>query len=144
MGTATYYLKANGCTKEKFEGIKAFFHEGVRAEEFWQNNRDMENQNKRENFWGTFAVHFPIVSKYLDSLGLYDRDCNNDLAGHLDFGYHNAVDEMKCDEYGILWFNAEVWHFAEWDGLCRFLESEYGLENARWISDEYINPYDLL
>lgn len=145
MGEATYYFKADNGNTEKLEKIKMFFLEGMKAEEYWQNNRDLETVGKREIFWEKFSKAFPLVTKYLDSLGLYDRDCNNDLAGHLDFGYDkHSVDDFYLNPDGEIGYYAIVWHFAEWDGLMRFLESEFEVTNARWISDEYLNPFDLL
>jgi hypothetical protein len=146
MGEATYYFKADNGNLEKLTRIKAFFSEGMKAENYWQNNRDLETTGHRLQFWETFVNAFPLVSKYLDSIGLYDRDCNNDLAGHLDFGYdgEHDLENFYLTNTGEIGYSATVWHFADWNGLMNFLESEFGLTNTRWISDEYIDPFDLL
>jgi hypothetical protein len=133
-------MKANGCNEGKFELIKKFFHEGRKAEDYWQDRRDVKT-----GFWEPFEEKFPLVSKYLKSIGLHGGDHNNSLGGTLDFGSEYDIDEnFALSEDGELWYHATVWHFAEWDGLMRFLESEFGLTNARWVSDEDVNPFDLI
>jgi hypothetical protein len=140
MGEATYYLKANGCTKENFEAIKKFFHEGCKAEDYWQAHRGVKT-----GFWEPFEKKFPTVSKYLESIGMFGKDHNNLLAGHLDFGSDAEVDDnIHLSKDRELKYSAYVWHFAEWDGLMTFLESNFGLTNARWLSDEYLDPYKQL
>jgi hypothetical protein len=144
MGTAGYYVKMNNGNKETMEKIRLFFLEGCEAEEYWQNNRDM-NEGKQVSFWMPFKKQFPTVSKYLKFINLLDKDCNNDLAGNLDFGsYQDIQDNFQLKDNGEIWYYAEVWHFADWNVLIKFLEHEYGVTNARWISDEYIEPFDLL
>jgi hypothetical protein len=146
MGTATYYLKANNGTPEKMKQIRKFFLEGCKAEEYWQTNRDHIDDGKRVSFWMPFKKQFPTVSKYLAFIKRLDGDCNNELAGVLDFGCKEDIQENFAfnAEREEIWYYAEVWHFADWDVLIRFLENEYGLKNVRWISDGYIEPFDLL
>lgn len=150
MGEAVYYLKAENCTEERLEKIKKFILEVSEAQDYWQDNRDMEVAGKRKEFWSEFGKKFPMTSKYLrqtknhDDKKLYGGDCNNDLAGYLDFGDSDDAEyNLKvCD--GEMLYNACVWHFANWDGFAKFLQSEFGLENVRWISDENMNPFDML
>lgn len=144
MGIATYYMMADGCTKEKLDKIKAFFSEGFKAELWWQNHRDYEREEKCNQFWTEFDHKFKTVSKYLKFIGKHDGDCNNDLAGYLDFGNEYDIEEhFECVGETLRYY-AECWHFADWDPLMMFLEDEFELTNARWLSDEYINPFDLL
>lgn len=151
MGEATYYLKADNCTEEALENIKKFIIEASEAQDYWQDHRDMEIAGKREKFWLEFGEKFPLVSKYLkqtkdgDTM-LYGGDCNNNLAGYMDFG--NTDDGELEDNLELhdeeLRYNAYVWHFADWNGFANFLKSEFGLTKVRWISDEYMNPFDVL
>jgi len=152
LGEAVYYLKANNCTSEVLENIKVFLLEGIEAQDWWQEHRDREVHDEREKFWTEFGKKFPLTSKYLHTVKGYKEkdvifggDCNNGPAGYLDFG---DVEDTECNlellSDGELRYNAMVWHFAQWDGFAKFLQSEYGLTNARWISDEYMNPFDLL
>jgi len=150
MGEATYYLKANNCTEEALENIRKFILEACEAQDYWQDNRDMEVAGKRKEFWSKFGKKFPLTSKYLkqtksyDNKILYGGDCNNDLAGYLDFGdKEDAEDNLELYDEQLL-YNAYVWHFANWDGFADFLKSEFGLTKVRWISDEYMNPFDVL
>ena len=150
IGEAVYYLKADNCTKEALENIRKFILEACEAQDYWQDNRDMEVAGKRKEFWSEFKKKFPMTSKYLkqtkslDDKKLYGGDCNNDLAGYLDFG------DKEDTEYNLelhdecMLYNAMVWHFANWDGFADFLKSEFGLTKVRWISDEYMNPFDVL
>jgi len=154
MGSALYYLKADGCTIETFERVKKFICEGIEAEQYWQENRE-NDENKAERFWREFDCLFPMIKKYLISIHLFGKDYNNDLAGHLDFGDDPKnvegsliFDEDYTDEDNVIWgnirYSAYVWHFAEWDGFVNFLESEFKLKNARWLSEEDMDPFDLL
>jgi len=152
MGEAVYYLKANNCTPEALKNIKLFLLEAAKAEDWWQEHRDMEDHNGRAKFWSAFGKKFPLTSKYLCTVKNYDGeiifggDCNNGPAGNLGFGNEeDAEDNLEFDSSdGELKYNAMVWHFAEWDGFAKFLQTEYGLKNVRWISDECINPFDVL
>ena len=83
MGEATYYLKANGCTKESFEEIKKFFREGCKAEDYWQDHRGVKS-----GFWIPFEKQFPMVSIYLKHIGMFGGDSNNilDRASRFRFG----------------------------------------------------------
>jgi len=148
MGEAIYYLKADNCTEEALENIKKFIIEASEAQDYWQDNREMEIAGNRSEFWIGFGEKFPLTSKYLkqtkdgDTM-LYGGDCNNDLAGYLDFGDNENADNLElCDEN--LRYHACVWHFANWNGFANFLKSEFGLKKVRWISDEYMNPFDVL
>jgi hypothetical protein len=72
------------------------------------------------------------------------RDWNS-IGKHTFFGSSDDIDEnFYLSEEGELRYSARVWHFAEWDGLMKFLETEFGLKNARWISDEDVDPFDVL
>lgn len=150
MGESIYYLKAENCVPEALEKIRLFIIEASEAQDYWQKHRDMEVAGKRDEFWKGFKEKFPITSKYLrqtknyDDKKLYGGDCNNDLAGYLDFGDKEDMEyNLKvCD--GEMLYNAYVWHFANWDGFAKFLQSEYGLTNVRWINEEYMNPFDML
>ena len=147
MGEATYYMKGFNCTEENFEKIKAFILEGTKAEDWWQEYRDCEGRGKRDEFWKHFDKKFPTIVKYLKSINLHGKDCNNDLAGYLDFGMFDSEEDiydsvsLDGDEFR---YHAYVWHFADWNGLAKFIQSEYGLRSIRWISDEYSDPFDSL
>lgn len=152
MGEAVYYLKANNCTPEAFENITLFLIESAKAEDWWQEHRDMEYHNERDKFWSEFKEKFPLTSKYLHTVKNYDGvmifggDCNNGPAGDLGFGDgEEDIENLEFDPSdGELRYNALVWHCADWDGFAKFLKTEYGLKNVRWISEEYMNPFDVL
>ena len=80
----------------------------------------------------------------LETVELAGGDNNNNLAGKINFGIYGEEAELGGNERSTLFFAAYVWHFADWDVLTTFLEEKFGLRNARWVSDEYINPFDLL
>lgn len=153
IGEAVYYLKARNCTPEALENIRAFILEAYEAQDWWQDHRNMEHEGKREEFWKEFGKLFPLTSKYLHTVKAYGKDtvifggdCHNDPAGYMDFGNEENVDEdIDFDESdGEFRYSAMVWHFSDWDGFAKFLQTEYGLKKVRWISDEYMNPFDVL
>ena len=119
------------------EAINDFIKEGQRAEDWWQENRGSD----QGEFWPKFKEFFPLVYEMLDDIQLAGKDCNNALAGTIDFG--SESEQAGCDA-GTLYFDALVWHFADWNILAHFLEKKFGLTNARWLSDEYVDEYDLL
>ena len=148
MGEAQYYLKAEGCdTPEKLDSINAFIAEGQKAEDWWQNHRLCEGTKPesplkdRGEFWVQFKARFPTVYEMLEGIHLAEGDCNNALAGKIDFG---AEDERARGADGTLYFDALVWHFADWNVLANFLEKKFELTEVRWLSDEYTDIYDLL
>lgn len=140
MGMAVYYLKAEDCDEKTLDDINAFIREGQASHNFWQDNRSFDDE-KREGFWNEFKKRFPTVYEMLQMEGLADGDFNNSLAGKLSFG---DTEEAVRNDYGDLMFDAEVWHFADWDILSKFLEQKFGVKKARWVSDEYISIYDYL
>jgi hypothetical protein len=146
MGEATYYMKANECDYAKMTKIQEFFKEGRLTEDWWQGHRGYEDNKSpemnREAFWKIFTDKFPLVTKYLKFIELYGGDCNNSLAGYLEFGRDWEIDENFELEDNELRYHALVWHFADWDGLMKYLMKEFGVTNARYISDEYYDPFD--
>ena len=155
MGEATYYLKAwfkdQAAAKAALPGIKRLISEGIEAQDWWQQHRGMEREGDRAQFWEQFEAKFPMTVKYLESFragrcggkhSLLGGDCNNDLAGFLDFGGREDDVENVILEGIELRYSATVWHFAHWDPLVAFLELEFGAEETGWVSDEYLDPYD--
>lgn len=43
-----------------------------------------------------------------------------------------------------IWYSAYVWHFADWDPMLDFIKRRYGAERYTWLSDEYVDYFDLL
>jgi hypothetical protein len=83
----------------------------------------------------------------------FGGDFNNELAGFLNFGCEDDIENLEfVEDYtdedgtvvGELKYSAMVWHFADWDGFAHFLHREFGLKNVRWVSDEDVNPFDAL
>ena len=145
MGEATYYLKAcfkSGMeAKKNLEPIRAFLKEGCRAETFWRENRD----KKPETFWPEFEKQFPRVTEFAKYAGVFGEDSNNGLAGVLNFGDEDFVENALRKESGpIILYSAYVWHFADWEPMANFIVSKWGAKEVRWISDELLNPFDLL
>ena len=166
MGNAVYNLKVEFPNarhlRKNFPEIKRFWHQGIKAEKFWQENRDIP----RKEFWEAFSKKFPLVTEYLKTVpsteisgdvrivdisdrfptghgrwrevnSLFGKDNNNDLAGHLDFGWdENVLDNFKIDR-NLLTFFADVWHFAEWESIINFLKIRYGALHGKYLSNEY-------
>lgn len=147
MGEATYYMKGYNCNDDAtFERIWYFMREGSEAEDWWQDHRHYEREKRRDRFWEEFDKKFPHVSDYLKFIKKHGGDCSNDLAGYLDFGvWEDDQDNLKRGDGDEIRYNAYVWHFADWDGLCKYIEKTFGLTNVRWLSDEHTESlYDLL
>lgn len=157
MGEAIYYLKVRFKDTEEAKKalplIKDFFVEGIKAENFWQKHR----HGKPENFWRVFQKRFPLVYEYLDSTKLLNKnDCNNSLAGCLDFmNCSNKVAENKVESYVLIHgtsilYSAEVWHLADWDPMCSFIEKKFGATASDWVSSDEMaegsarNPFDTI
>jgi hypothetical protein len=141
MGEATYTLEIQGIKKEDLPKIKKFILQGRKAEDYWQKHRDMELTGNRGAFWFEFKKKFPQVVEYLSQTGLVDGDCNNELAGRLDF--NDCCDNMslKLSEDGVLTYTATVWHFATWEYFVDYIMKKYGGTAGTWWSDEH-NYYD--
>ena len=144
MGSCYYYMKGNNCDESKFKKIVEFLHEGSKSEDWWQDHRDYERAGKRVEFWNEFKQNFPMVYKYLTMVGLNDKDCDNELAGMIDFGDEEDVDHNVNLDGNEFKYCAYVWHFANWDGLCQFISGEFRMYNVRCVSEEDINPYDCI
>jgi len=140
MGEATYYCKIKyNSEAERDEGykfVKSFFSEGVKAEDYWQSNRNIEDG---EMFWEEFSNRFPLVKEYLDKF-IEPPNHNNGLAGFLDFGDSDFDDRLQFVDNEI-GYDAYVWHFAKWDGMLAFVDDKTG-SDSDWVSDEYLNPFD--
>lgn len=133
MGEANYYLKAQFASEDdltaKLPALRTFFTQGANAYDFWQKNR----MAKPETFWATFTKRYPLVAQLL---GKYvGGDCNNALAGLIDFIRLDwAV--FKQDK-NTLYYGGTVWHFADWEPLCAFLQTQFGATKVKFLSDEY-------
>lgn len=169
MGSARYYLKAEFPGIDTFARaipeIRAFLMESVDAYDWWQEHRDLEYDGKRDEFRTAFKAEFPSVYDYLQLAGHADGDCNNDLSGLLDFGGADDI-AMYFDDLDIpppcitvsvgtntlivkpkpveFLYDAEVWHGSNWDYFCTYLMKKFGATRANWISEEDVNPYNLL
>jgi hypothetical protein len=155
MGEATYYCKiffdSNQSAEQALPKIKAFLKQGVQAADFWHKYRDTTNHEK---FWQDVDREFPEIGNYLrtaEVTSFHDKkvrpafggDHDNDLAGLLDFGDESDIDRMSV--YGnIIRYSAYVWHFADWDPMLDFIKRRYGAERYTWLSDEYVDYFDLL
>lgn len=141
MGEAEYYLKARFESEEKlkelYPKIKEFMYQGAASYDWWQENRGMQC----DKFWVEFKKKFPMVYTYLGDLK--NKDCNNGLAGSLDFGSKEDVDFNLSMNGDVLTYYATVWHFASWY-LLKEAILKIGAIRAGWISDEDIDPFDLL
>ncbi len=140
MGEARYYLKAvfpTDITSEQLTTIQDFFLEGQDAEDWWQTHRFVKDQGQHNRFWYEFKQNFPLVTELIHDL--IGGDCNNDLAGRLDFGDTEDTPPPTIGQKpNEVLYDAIVWHYADWTPLCKFLKSHFGATAAGWLSDEYI------
>lgn len=144
MGEAIYYLKATfeseDKAKEVFPKIEKFLDDAYDLYKDWQNNRpsDEEEAKKADSL---------LREKYTEIFQLLNLNypanyCNlNYLAGKISVP-HEECRELYVDNNTIK-LSGEVWHFADWDNLADVFYA-YGADTVRWLSDEYIDPWQLL
>lgn len=166
MGEAVYYMKIKfsdiGKAEKALPEIQDFFTQGYKAYDYWQTNRNKYCEPERPNsanpneyrkhadkdfpFWQNFEEKFPMVYEYLGSFNERE-DYNNGLSGCMDFGGEEDIDNMevrKVNGFGYIWYHAMVWHFADWEPLIEFIIYKWGADNADWVSDEHMNPFDTI
>lgn len=140
MGSANYYLVAKFPQETAQAGkdwFEQFVDQGIAAYDYWQINRS----KNPSNFWKQFEKKYPIIYSFLEETGgLNLEDCNNSLAGVL--SYFDTYYNLDKDETTI-YYNAEVWHFADWRPLISYLEKSFEAK-ADYESDEYVNIFTLL
>jgi len=141
MGEAIYYLKAHfpgKITWELKQQLTAFVREGQAANEWWREHRGCPTP---EAFWERFVEKFPTIAEYLGSL--VGGNCDNALAGVLDFGEEYDLDALEFDGTEFR-YHCTCWHFASWNPFAAFLRSKFGAIRVNWMSDEYMDPFDAL
>jgi hypothetical protein len=139
MAMTTYYLKARFTTpraavkaKSAFE---SFLDQGRDAESWWQSNCQ---RKPTAGFWRAFRKAFPLVHDYLGSSAVNGEN----LSYVLDFG--NPDEAHVQVTRNLLLFYAVVWHFTDWDPLVDYLKHRLGARGAAWISEETLDPFELL
>ena len=143
MGEATYYMKVRNCDEKTYEEIKALFKEGAKASDWWQEHRDVGQRNPAE-FWNMFVKKFQRVAEYADFHKMLKKDGNNEVAGKLDFGTVEDVEENMGFDGGTLSYYALVWHFADWQLFADFIQHKYPGTKVTWVSDEYLDPFETI
>ena len=135
MGECYFYMKAQFPSEKiltkVYPKIIAFLKEGQQAQEWWQEHRN----NKPAKFWKPFQTNFPIVSQYLIQANLFGKDCNNDLAGNLEFGYE-GMDKNADKTTNEFHWSAEVWHMGSWEHFPKFFQTQFGASKVVWGSEE--------
>jgi len=140
MGMATYYLKAAYETEQgaarAHEAFIELCRQGTEAASWWQDHRHEEPRT----FWAAFTSRFPVVSECLVISGIQtEGDCNNTLAGKLNFPDIDGDEATMSTNDTVLYAQGYVWHFADWDILTTWLKVKTGAVAAGWLSDEYAN-----
>lgn len=150
MGSAIYSMEVRfpspGALKAALPGIRAFIREGAKAEAWWHNNRTCEKSGHRGEFWERFKNLFPNIYTYLQGSGHADGDCNTGLAGILDFGTPDEIedyfdlyypdDEEPDESASVFAYEMEVWRLATWDYFGNHLKHQFGAVSFLWVSDE--------
>ena len=142
MGEAVYYMTIRfpkGVGTKVMPEIQEFLRQGVKAYDFWQDNRGRKN---RKSFWKDFEAHFPMIADYLKTSlpSVWGKDHNNGLAGNLSFGELDDIEHMSLKQTGKgdeLNYSAMVWHFADWGHLTKYVREKWGGLKEGWVSDEY-------
>ena len=140
MGMATYYLKARfrsgPAARSALSKFTALVNEGAEAESW----RRANNQLLRTMaFWHDFQKKFALVYEYLGPQVRADYQLTSYA---LNFGERDNSPPTVQGKY--LYFSAYVWHFADWSWLAKFAKSKLGALGVDWISEECVDPFDLL
>ena len=128
MGEATYYLKAY-CDSDEHaemvaEQLKLLFAEMDQI--YCLNWRDAKLAAEE------LRKQYPHAADFLATVDTMCRFPDVCFAeGTLDVGG------------SILYYYSLVSHLADWDPLAEYMQKKWGCK-VNWISDEYINPFDLL
>lgn len=140
MGMAFYYAKLffdRRTTDEDAEKVSEFLRKLKVAEDDWQDTR---SKDEWPALWERNKEVF-LTLGILPELNL--KPPMNELAGQLDSPW---IDDdwyiFNADDFVA--FSGEVWHFADWDDLGQALINLTGAVEFKWLSDEYIEYYDIL
>lgn len=142
MGEATYYLKAKFTDPEQAQlaasALEELLNDFELGYRFWQDRR-----TEYPTFWTEFQDNFPLLFNFINnhtSVNTTKYD-HNSLAGVLSYT-HSDVFDLTIDENELRYY-AMVWHFADWDPLVNWLETNYQCK-ADYISDEYIDYFNCI
>lgn len=140
MGMATYYLKARFASPTAAQAalpkFTALINEGTEAEAWWRTNGEKQCD---KSFWVGFKQRFPQVYEFLGPSVRADPQRGDYV---LNFGDRDNPSPLV--EGKLLFFSAYVWHFADWALLAQFVKSKLGALGVDWISEESVDPFDLL
>lgn len=155
------YYNSNEEAEKQFNWIKTFIEEGINAHEWWQKYRFVDSEDlkhipnitpenndppdsqptNRIEFWIMFRSKFLNVYEYLGNL-VY-KDCNNSLAGNLNFGEPCDLENLVRDD-NIILYSAECWHFANWQNFADFIKTKTNADKVAWVSEEDLDPFECI
>ncbi len=146
MGEATYYAKvyfeSNDKAVSSLPKVQAFLMECVNASE-WLAQNHIPTDTKPFDLEG-FAKIYPLANEFIRFVEEEKGRSGATRIGPLeDVGDLHEIDSMGVAERCI-YYCATVWHFADWDPLMDFIVQKFGAVNGSWLSDEYMDPFDLL
>lgn len=134
MGECAYYFKA-ACLKdvqEVKEYLDEFFKE---AREFYPLIDDSKSID-----WDECATRFPKLTEYLKEIDLFGKKDHNAFAGQVDFGQDENNETLVKEDLlwqTVCWGDGNVWHFANWQPLCDFVQKKFPqVMRAIWGSED--------
>jgi len=140
MGEATYYFKAIFKTKEdaqkSFDKIREYLRQNNEAYDYWQDKRNSKNPQLILN---NLKKKYPQVMKLIN----VDKVTTNmnELSGNFIEIMEDITDNLEIIGNEIQ-FSGMTWHFADWRTLEVFC-LKLGAVNAKWISDEYTDYWQV-
>lgn len=143
MGEATYYLIAKFETEEEAELAEArarvVFDDLVEFENDWQKIRGDSERPVKERH-GELLKEHPLVAKFIKLPDIVETDPNmNYLAGKCEMNEYYVMHRNGT----AIYLSCTVWHIATWDNIENFF-FQLGAEEAGWLSDEYIDPFEMV
>jgi len=138
MSTDIFYFKFRFGNAEKFsfqlEELKKFINEGYKAYEFWQDNRDKFKDLPRR-FWEKFEIQFPQIKEFLESIGKFGGDCNNTLAGILEFPTPEASEKIN-DQKLVFSIVDELWGHGSPALWAKYIAEKLNIKSEVLTEDE--------
>lgn len=138
MGSCAYRIRAKWpkklCTPALKKKVTALFKENDGAYDYWQNNREEDNLEKRKKFWEELEKKFPVSAEYCKVTGFFGGPTEK-LSGNFDLGQEEDIEDL-FGKTSIMDFDAgNVWHFTDWTPLAKYLKS-LGATKVVWDSEE--------
>lgn len=140
MGEANYFMKIRpplyytpAEIDLMYDAVKVLMRELQGAYDYWQDNRSIGDTPT--GAWDRFAKKFPRGRELLADV----KDFRNGPSGTLTY-----ADEVLLIGGVIHLRGNSLWHGTDWQPLASYIEAIWPGSKTAWVSDEYVDPFDVL